>query len=39
MKRHSELAVLEVRNLQTSFFTDNGEVRAVDGVSFYCSKR
>lgn len=26
--------VLEVRNLQTSFSTDQGEVRAVDGVSF-----
>lgn len=26
--------VLEVRNLQTSFSTDKGEVRAVDGVSF-----
>lgn len=26
--------VLEVRNLQTSFSTDRGEVRAVDGVSF-----
>ncbi len=28
------MALLEVRNLQTSFFTDNGEVRAVNGVSF-----
>ena len=26
--------LLEVRNLRTSFFTDAGEVRAVDGVSF-----
>lgn len=26
--------ILEVRNLQTSFSTDQGEVRAVDGVSF-----
>ncbi len=28
------MALLEVRNLQTSFFTDSGEVRAVNGVSF-----
>ena len=28
------MALLEVRNLQTSFFTDAGEVRAVNGVSF-----
>ncbi len=26
--------LLKVRNLKTSFFTDNGEVKAVDGVSF-----
>jgi oligopeptide/dipeptide ABC transporter ATP-binding protein len=26
--------LLEVRNLQTSFFTPEGEVRAIDGVSF-----
>ena len=26
--------VLSVRNLNTSFFTDSGEVRAVNGVSF-----
>lgn len=26
--------ILEVKNLQTSFFTDRGEVRAVDNVSF-----
>ena len=28
------MALLEVNNLRTSFFTDAGEVRAVDGVSF-----
>ena len=28
------MSLLEVRNLQTSFFTDAGEVRAVNGVSF-----
>ena len=26
--------ILEVENLHTSFFTDAGEVRAVNGVSF-----
>ncbi len=26
--------VLEVKNLQTSFYTDEGEVKAVDGVNF-----
>ena len=28
------MAMLEVRDLHTSFFTDAGEVKAVDGVSF-----
>ena len=28
------MALLEVRNLQTSFFTDAGEVHAVNGISF-----
>ena len=28
------MALLEVRGLRTSFFTDAGEVKAVDGVSF-----
>lgn len=26
--------ILEVKNLQTSFFTEGGEIKAVDGVSF-----
>ena len=26
--------ILEVRNLQTSFKTEAGEIKAVDGVSF-----
>ena len=30
--------VLEVNNLKTSFFTENGEVKAVDGVSFNLDK-
>lgn len=33
-----ETDVLEVRNLQTSFRTDDGEVKAVDGVSFILPK-
>ena len=33
-----EPPVLDVRNLNTSFFTDDGEVRAVDGVSFTVRK-
>ena len=32
------MSLLEVRNLQTSFFTDAGEVRAVNGVSFTLEK-
>lgn len=28
------MALLEVRNLTTSFLTDNGEVKAVNGISF-----
>ena len=33
-----ETNVLEVRNLRTSFKTDDGEVKAVDGVSFTLPK-
>ena len=29
------MALLEVKDLQTSFFTPAGEVKAVNGVSFY----
>lgn len=29
------MSLLEVKNLQTSFFTDNGEVKAVNGISFF----
>ena len=32
--REDETPVLSVRNLHTSFFTDSGEVKAVNGVSF-----
>ncbi|MEI6082920.1 MAG: ABC transporter ATP-binding protein [Verrucomicrobiota bacterium] len=32
------MSLLEVKNLQISFFTDEGEVRAVDGVSFAIKK-
>ena len=28
------MALLEVKNLRTSFFTDSGEVKAVNGISF-----
>ncbi|WP_372638438.1 ABC transporter ATP-binding protein [Cohnella sp.] len=31
-------AILEVRNLRTSFFTDGGEVKAVDGVTLSVPK-
>jgi len=30
----SEGHILEVKNLRTSFFTENGEVKAVDGIDF-----
>ena len=32
------MALLEVNNLRTSFFTDAGEVKAVDGVSFFLER-
>jgi oligopeptide/dipeptide ABC transporter ATP-binding protein len=32
------MSLLDVKNLQISFFTDEGEVRAVDGVSFTIQK-
>ena len=32
------MALLEVNNLRTSFFTDAGEVKAVDGVSFFLDR-
>jgi len=32
-------ALLEVRGLQTSFFTDDGEVKAVNSVSFHVDER
>src|SRR5512136_2991612 len=32
------MSLLDVKNLQISFFTDEGEVRAVDGVSFSINK-
>ena len=31
---HGEKPVLSVRDLRTSFFTEQGEVKAVNGVSF-----
>lgn len=33
-----EEIILEVKNLRTSFFTDSGEVKAVDGVNFSIEK-
>ena len=36
--RMSENHILEVKNLKTSFFTEGGEVKAVDGVDFAIEK-
>jgi len=33
-----ENVILEVKDLHTSFFTENGEVKAVDGISFTIEK-
>ena len=32
------MSLLEVQDLHTSFFTDAGEVKAVNGVSFFLDK-
>ena len=34
MSENSNENILEVKNLHTSFFTESGEVKAVNGVSF-----
>ncbi len=38
VKENEENAVLQVKDLHTSFFTDSGEVQAVNGVSFNLTK-
>ena len=38
VKENEEDAILSVRDLHTSFFTDSGEVQAVNGVSFNLRK-
>ena len=38
VKENEEDALLSVRDLHTSFFTDSGEVQAVNGVSFNLKK-
>ncbi len=38
VKENEEKAILQVKDLHTSFFTDNGEVKAVNGVSFNLAK-
>ena len=32
------MSLLEVKDLHTSFFTDNGEVKAVNGISFFLDR-
>ena len=32
------MSLLEVKDLHTSFFTDAGEVKAVNGVSFFLDR-
>lgn len=38
IRENEENLVLQVKDLHTSFFTDSGEVKAVNGVSFNLSK-
>lgn len=38
MREEEEKAILQVKNLHTSFFTDSGEVQAVNGVNFNLTK-
>ena len=34
MHKENDMALLEIKNLKTSFFTDAGEVRAVNDISY-----
>src|SRR5574344_616357 len=38
VRENEKNAVLQVKNLHTSFFTEKGEVKAVNGVSFNLPK-
>ncbi|MEH7343102.1 ABC transporter ATP-binding protein [Bacillus sp. JJ1532] len=38
MTKQKSEKILDIRNLRTSFFTDEGEVKAVDGVDFSIEK-
>lgn len=38
MNKANKETIIDVRNLQTSFFTEEGEVRAVDGLHFSIEK-